>query len=157
MELIAAVLLVIVAVTFLLHPILAGKTAALASSNIEPTEAQFRKRVALQQLRDVEYEYAMGKLGERDYLSLRKRLSAEALAAIRAEKEEGGEGGMEGDSAAMASAPEVELEREIALLRARLSGGPFCSQCGRPNPPGSRFCGHCGARLGFPESSRSSQ
>lgn len=155
MELIAAVLLVIVTAVFLLQPILAGKAAPLVSPQAEPTEAQFRKKVALQQLRDVEYEYAMGKLGDADYRSLKSRLSAEALAAIRAEKEE--EGGIHGDAAAVAEASEAELEREIALLRARISGGPFCSDCGRPNPAGARFCAHCGASLGAPAVSDSSE
>ncbi len=145
-----ALLLVGVTVFLILQPILAGKEAPLESQADEPTEAQFRKRVSLLQLRDAEYEYAMGKLGEEDYQALRKELSSEALAAIRAEESEAaGEGAFEGPSLS-------ELEEEIALVRSRLRGGVFCSECGHPNVPGSRFCAECGAPLQVPQPSGTS-
>jgi cytochrome c-type biogenesis protein CcmI len=142
-----ALLLVGITVFLILQPIIAGKEAPLWSSVEEPTEAEFTKRVSLLQLRDAEYEYAMGKLGEEDYQSLRKELSAEALAAIRAEKAESGEG-----RGALEDL-DRELEEEIALVRARLKNGVFCSQCGHPNAAGSRFCAECGARLQAPQTS----
>lgn len=145
-----ALLLVAVTVFLILQPILAGKEAPLESLADEPTEAQFKKRVSLLQLRDAEYEYAMGKLGDEDYQALRKELSSEALDAIRAEEREAaGEGTFEGPTVA-------ELEEEIALVRSRLRGGVFCSECGYPNVAGSRFCAECGAPLQVPQPSGTS-
>ena len=137
MTILGALILVGVTVFLILQPILAGMEAPDPDEADEPTEAQFRKRVSLLQLRDAEYEYAMGKLGEADYQALRNEISAEALAAIRAEEAED-----------VAERPgDAEIEAEIAAIRARLGGRVFCSSCGHPNPEGSRFCADCGAPL----------
>ena len=140
-----ALLLVGITVFVILQPIITGRDAPLHGTGEEPSEAQFKKRVSLLQLRDAEYEYAMGKLGEEDYQALRKEISAEALAAIRAEKAEDGLEGpyRQGDA---------EIEEEIRQVRARLSGGVFCSECGHPNPGGSKFCSECGTPLQSPGS-----
>ncbi len=49
----------------------------------------------------------------------------------------------------------IEEIRQIPKdIAAGASGGPAeeapgtCSQCGKPNPPAYKFCGHCGAKLG---------
>lgn len=157
MVILGALLLVGVAVVLILHPILSGREAPLESAGEEPSEAQFRKRISLLQLRDAEYEHAMGKLGEEDFQALRKEISAEALAAIRAEEAEArgavpalghADGGGRGEDAA--------LEEEIGRVRARLKGGVFCSECGHPNGPGSRFCSECGSPLQSPRPSTTS-
>ena len=141
MLIVGALLLVGISVYLILQPIIAGEEASLRSSAEEPTEAQFRKRVSLLQLRDAEYEFAMGKLGEEDYQTLRKEISAEALAAIREEEAGGG---------AFGGTTDAELEEEIATVRSRLSGGSFCYHCGHPNPAGRRFCGDCGTPIQAP-------
>ena len=141
----SAILMVAICVSYLLHPIIMGKQASSGSTSEEPSEAQFKKRVSLLQLRDAEYEFAMGKLGEEDYQKLRKEISAEALAAIRAEEAEA-----EGESTHFAAGSE-DIEAEIAQVRARLSGGAFCSECGYPNAAEARFCGECGTPLKAPQ------
>ena len=151
MVILGALLLVGVAVFLILQPVISGKEAPLESAEKDPSDAQFRKRVSLLQLRDAEYEYAMGKLSEEDYQALRKALSAEALAAIRAEEEEA----MGVDETA-ADSGDADLEEEIARLRASLKGGVFCSECGFPNGPGSRFCSECGSPLQAPRPSAAS-
>ena len=148
MVLTVAILLVGISVFLILQPILSGQSAPMWAQEAEPSEAQFKKRVSLMQLRDAEYEFAMGKLGEDDYQALRKEISAEALAAIRTEEAEG----------KVQPSPEYsqgtdDIEEEIAQVRIRLSGGVFCSDCGHPNPGGSRYCAECGAPLQVPEPS----
>ena len=147
MLIISAVLLVGISVFLILQPLIAGKEASLESAGEEPSEAQFKKRVSLLQLRDAEYEFAMGKLGEEDYQALRKEISAEALAAIREEEAEGQEASVDYAEGS------AEIEDEIAEVRARLSGGVFCSECGHPNTAGSRFCSECGTALQLPQPS----
>jgi hypothetical protein len=141
----SAILLVGISVFLILQPIIMGKEAPLHSAGEEPSEAQFKKRVSLLQLRDAEYEFAMGKLGDDDYQALRKEISAEALAAIREEEAEA-----KGSSSAFAEGSD-DIENEIAQVRSRLSGGAFCSECGFPNGPGSKFCGECGTPLQIPQ------
>ena len=89
----------------------------------------------------------MGKLGDEDYQTLRKEISGEALAAIREEKAE------EEGAASYYSDGSDDIEEEIAQVRARLSGGAFCSECGYPNAAEARFCGECGTPLQLPQPS----
>jgi NADH pyrophosphatase NudC (nudix superfamily) len=147
-----AVVIVGISVFLILQPIIAGREAPVSSTGEEPSEAQFKKRVTLLQLRDAEYEYAMGKLGDQDYQTLRKELSSEALAAIRTEEAEA-----RGLPAGDYEEADAEIEAEIAQVRIRLSGGAFCSECGHPNPGGSRFCAECGSPLRVPETSGQGQ
>ena len=142
MVIVGALLLVGLTVYLILQPILTGQEAPLSAMEDEPTEAQFKKRVSLLQLRDAEYEFAMGKLGAEDYQALKAEISAEALAAIRAEEDQDGQGPGSAETPG-----DAELEEEIAAIRERLSGGRFCSECGPPNAVGSRFCAECGTRL----------
>ncbi len=137
-----AVLLVAAVVFFLLHPILSGRHASLHRERDEPTEAESRRRVTLLALRDVEYDYATGKLGEEDYQALKRELAAEALVALT---------DAEGESSA--SRQDVPwLEREIVRLRGGLAAGTTCAACGSANEPGSRFCAYCGIPLDTPGS-----
>jgi cytochrome c-type biogenesis protein CcmI len=145
MELMVALVLVGVTVFLVLQPIISGTEAPLEGGADDPSEAQFRKRVSLLQLRDAEYEYAMGKLDEADFQALKSEISSEALAAIRAEERE-----VETSRPSPMNALDAELEEEIARARARVAGEFFCSQCGHPNPGGSRFCGGCGAPIQSP-------
>ena len=36
---------------------------------------------------------------------------------------------------------------KLYMGESRVESGPTCSACSRVNPPGSKFCGHCGAKL----------
>lgn len=84
-------------------------------------DAESRKRVALASLREIEYDRIAGKLDDEDYATLRARLEHEALIAMDA-----------------AAATEVDAERGAVTAT---------HACGFVNPPGSRFCSGCGARL----------
>ena len=151
MVVVGALLLVGITVFVILQPILAGSEAPLESGGGDPSEAQFRKRVSLLQLRDVEYEFAMGKLGEDDFQILKKEISAEAVAAIREEELEAG-----AEEASGQRSVDSGLEEEILLARARVSGGAACPSCGQSNPDGSRFCAECGHSLRVPQPSENS-
>ncbi len=133
--LIGAVLLAGAVVLFLLHPMVTGEQAPMHGTEDELTQAESRRRVTLRALRDVEYDFATGKLDESDYKALRRELSVEALDALEVEEAERD-----------ARDPDA-LEREIAAVREGLSEGRTCARCGHLNPAGSRFCGSCGTPL----------
>jgi cytochrome c-type biogenesis protein CcmI len=164
--LIPAVLLAVAVVFFVLYPVVAGKEAPTEPEDERLTEAQHRRRTALLALRDVEYDFHSGKLDETDYRTMKKELSAEALAAIDTEEaewrardpdEEGRERGAThsgegaGEPGLLSGEPprilSGEVEDEIAALRASIREGMVCPHCGHPNPRGSRFCGDCGSAL----------
>jgi cytochrome c-type biogenesis protein CcmI len=135
---IGAVLLVAAVVLYILQPMLSGQRASLHRELDEPTEAESRRRVTLLALRDVEYDYATGKLDEADYKRLKRELAAEALAALDQ---------ADAEAAAGPAAAPPELEEEIARVRGGLESGTTCAVCGSGNETGSLFCSYCGSPL----------
>ena len=133
-----AVLLVAAVVLFVLQPMLSGQRASLHRELDEPTEAEARRRVTLLALRDVEYDFATGKLDETDYRALKRELAAEALDALEV---------ADAEAAAGPAGASPDLEEEIARLRGGLRSGTTCSACGSGNEAGSAFCSYCGAPL----------
>ena len=123
-----SILLALFAAVFVIRPLAARREALLldvASGAVLDAEA--RRRVALASLKELDYDYLGGKLDDADYRAQKERLSLEALAAMRAAEAVGYGGGTEDDG--------------------RPAAGPDRHACGFLNPPGSRFCSGCGARL----------
>jgi len=138
--LLAGLLVVLAVVLFIVQPLLTGEEAPTHRHEDELTEAQARKRVALMALRDVEYDFATGKLDAFDYQELKGELAEEALAAIDHEELEDG-------PSVSVRADRDALESEIASYRSALRDGVLCGGCGLANPRESRFCGSCGRPL----------
>jgi hypothetical protein len=121
--LIFSMLLALLAAAFVVRPLIDRRDALLV--DLAPgavLDAEARRRVALVALKELEYDYLGGKLDETDYRAQKERLSVEALAAMRAAEAVGVESG-------------------------RTAAGPDRHACGFMNPPLSRFCAGCGARL----------
>jgi hypothetical protein len=134
---IGASLVALAVVLFILQPVVKGLHASLDRVEDELTDTEARKRVALLALRDVEYDFLAEKLDEQDYRSLKAELTAEALAALKAD--ERARGGVE--------PADDDLEAEIASIRAGLTDGVVCHACVFSNEAGSRFCSACGAAV----------
>lgn len=83
-------------------------------------------------LRDLQFEYRVGKLSEADYQSTKLGLQAE-LAAVLAEIDR-----IKGE-APPAPAPEPEPEP--------LKTGVSCPHCGAQFPVAMKFCGECGKAI----------
>jgi hypothetical protein len=118
-----SLLLALFAAAFVVRPLVARRDALLV--DLAPgavLDAEARRRVALVALKELEYDYLGGKLDTADYRAQKERLSVEALAAMRAAEAVGIESG-------------------------RTAAGPDRHACGFLNPPLSRFCAGCGARL----------
>lgn len=147
---IAIIALTVGTVYYVIQPVLSGRVAPLERRSDEPSEIEARKRVALLALRDVEYDFATGKLDDGDYKQLRGELATEALDAMRMEEGASTEGAsVEGasDPGAAASEARDAIEEEIARYRAALKAGTACPECRHVNEPGSRFCATCGFSL----------
>lgn len=140
----AAGLLVLAVVAYVISPIIQRQHAPLSTEGDALTDALSRKRVALMALRDAEYDFATGKVDQRDYDALRQELSSQALDALRdAETLESPEAGAASDDV---------IEAEIAQVRAGLASGVACAHCGQLNRQGSNFCTSCGRPLAQPAS-----
>ena len=118
-----SLLLALLAAAFVVRPLVARRDALLVDlASGAVLDAEARRRVALVALKELEYDYLGGKLDDADYRAQKERLSVEALAAMRAAESVGAEAG-------------------------RTAAGPDRHACGFLNPPLSRFCAGCGARL----------
>ncbi|MXW08386.1 MAG: hypothetical protein F4X47_04285 [Gammaproteobacteria bacterium] len=144
MILLGAVLVAAAVVLYVVQPVFSGEKAPLVSLDEEFTEAEARRHLSLVALRDVEYDFATGKIDERDYRRLRDELAREALDAlheVRRSREQTESAPTAQDTLA------DDLEQEIAAYRAALRAGTMCDRCGSPNPAEALFCAACGIRL----------
>jgi hypothetical protein len=118
-------------------PILTRRSAMLhdaTAGSVQDADAQ--KRVVLNELRELEYDFLGGKLDETDYQELKERLAREAVVAMRAVDAAHGTGAG-GSPVADASADPDQS--------ASAASDPH--GCGFVNRTGSRFCAGCGAQL----------
>ena len=86
-------------------------------------------------IRELDFDYRMGKVEEDDYRATRSRYESRAVELIKAIEETAG------------PAPGIEdrIEREIAAVRKKDTA--TCAGCGSATPEGARFCPGCGNAL----------
>ncbi len=154
-EFVIGVLLAAAAVWFVLQPIFAaelearGTREAGSGGDAEDADDDLSPRaVALQALREIEFDRATGKLSDADYDALHRKYTAAALEALRAES-----GVREGRAPAAQRAPAVAGPPRT-LVPACPTHGPrpepdaaFCSECGRRLTAAPGYCARCGSAL----------
>jgi cytochrome c-type biogenesis protein CcmI len=116
---IAAALLVAAVALFVAAPLtdgLLGRRGAAPNTEIERQEHQ--RSLAVQGLRELEFDHEMGKLDNHDYRRLRQGLETRALRAMNA----------------LQAASALHIN--------------FCKQCRTRNSSMHNFCPNCGAKLG---------
>lgn len=121
---------------FVLWPALVGPRSHWVFSEDDTPIGRLavRKEVLVGNLADLDFEFAMGKLSEDDYRSIRESLKRQTLRVmeqldvlVQSETAmDGGKGAKAGTAQATAA---------------------FCSSCGGNLPPRASFCPHCGARV----------
>ncbi len=89
-------------------------------------------------IRELDFDYRMGKVEEDDYRATRSRYESRAVELMRAIEETTGP----------PVGIEDRIEQEIAALRERDTGA--CAGCGDSTPEGARFCPRCGKALSEP-------
>ncbi len=142
MEAVAAGLVGLAVVAFLIAPLTRPGTTAVSGADDPEDPEDTPRGVALAALREIEFDRVTGKLSDEDYASLKQRYTTAALAVLRNE-----EGASE---AAAAVSPDAgdPIEARIADRVRQLQGGTIkCPGCG-PRPEGDAlFCSHCGRSL----------
>jgi hypothetical protein len=139
----AAVLIVASVALFVAAPLGGGLLAARRAGRdaAEAERLEHERALAMQGLRELEFDREMGKLSEADYAALREGLMARALGASAA---------LERLHAAIAPASETAAARprlvKSQAAPAAASRIRFCPQCGVEVAAG-KFCSECGAPL----------
>lgn len=125
--------MVLAVAAFVAMPFFAGEAGEqLGAATVTASERQkleHQKAEAYAAIKEIEFDYRMGKLSEADFTGMRNKFAAEALAAIAA----------------------LDVAKP-AQLRGRGDGRrgnriAFCPSCGRSVPPRANFCPGCGRTL----------
>jgi len=100
-----------------------------------------RKAVVYSNLKDLEFEYKMGRLGDTDFRNLEAGLKTEAAEILQKLDHLGVEENLD-----------ESIEQTVAARKARLTSGRaanarVCPACGAAVPSGKPFCADCGRRL----------
>ena len=90
--------------------------------------------LAVQALRELEFDRAMGKLDPDDYSALRQKLEARALASM---------GG--GEKMPKSSSPDRSISSPQSDAAPPITIVNYCFQCGDKFTPAHNFCPNCGA------------
>jgi hypothetical protein len=106
------------------------------------------KTLVLRSIKELEFDRAMGKVSEKDFLDMSGRLRARAARLMR--QLDAGAG--------YRSEIEKEITKRIGEAPAQALGGSTeqdpayvagtCASCGTGNDADARFCKHCGAAIG---------
>ena len=109
-----------------------GEPAMLAGRTRAALERD--KALTLRAIKELEFDQAMGKVSNDDYVEMRDRLRARAVRLMA-----------QLDGAALYRA---QIERDLQGIASEPVAPPQCASCGTRNDVDARFCKSCGATLG---------
>lgn len=89
---------------FVLQPLVSGRRAPVAAAPQRLADLQARRAYLLDAIRDADFDYSLGKMGEQEYRETRARFIREAAEVLRDLEQEAG-------------AVDQEIDREILRLR----------------------------------------
>jgi ribosomal protein L32 len=146
----AAVLIVAGVALFVAAPLTGGILGPRGKSHVGGRDAdrlEHERSLAIQGLRELEFDREMGKLGEADYEDLRVGLENRALAAMSAIERLRNEG-------RTSSGRILPRRRRIGKSAPQPPRMNFCPHCGAQIGAGHNFCAECGAALAAAEQRR---
>jgi zinc ribbon protein len=139
----AAALLIVAGVAlYVAAPLFGGSGAGAEAEDLELERLTHERSLAVQALKELDFDRQMSKLSERDYAALRAPLEARALAAMS-----------EIERVRLAHAADAERRpapppAPHAVPAARTAGKVrYCPQCGRRLRTDANFCIECGAAV----------
>lgn len=138
---IAIFLLLTIAVTFfVMTPILQSRSrrspAARVNSNDRASDLEDRKQNIYATIKDIEFDYQMGKLSEEDFHALRQQYKDEAVQVLK-----------ELDKAEMKKGKKKVSGRKISGKQQAENAAGFCWVCGTALASRDKFCPNCGTNL----------
>jgi primosomal protein N' len=123
-------LIFVAALAFVSRPFRQKQRANLKARQADG-HSKDRRQSVLAALRDLEFDFKTGKVGEEDYTPLRAQLMVEAAQFIEQEQQE-----------------EAKLEALIQTRRVAHEAAILCEHCGTTLEAGQRFCSKCGTAAG---------
>lgn len=138
------VVLALGVVGFVGYPLVRGVGAEedFPEMSEELEELYRRKESTYSALKELEFDFKTGKLSEGDFHELDARYRKDALDILKALDAGEQEATPAATRRSGASAKRSKPKPAVPMLQAG-----ECGECGRQNPPGSRFCAACGTTL----------
>lgn len=155
----AAILIVAAAALFVAAPLIEGVRPRRRSVAPERERLEHQRALAVQGLRELEFDHEMGKLDEGDYAALKRTLEERALAAMTALQRPSAPPSANGAAAVTpGSDPHLPLAPPSANRIApampglapglqRTAGAHFCPQCGGRLNGDASACSACAAAV----------
>ncbi len=151
-----AILVILVVVGYLVsYPLLRSKRLENHVPQSREDLLQEQKEDVYAAIKEMDFDFEMGKISEDDYQKLRNQYKAKVLGIIKEIDTVDHQGEIETQQDEI----ETMIEREVQQLRAKKkavqipdNGNPvgqfnFCPQCGGKVIPSSNFCQNCGIKL----------
>jgi len=147
MNFLIAIILSIILLIYVIMPLTENKYklafVPFIKKNNKANNLQERKKELLGALKEIEFEYQMGKLSEQDYNDLKNDYQTNALKILK-ELDGKNNGQLEMD----------DIENEIRNYRSKKKNDSaftkhlkFCPNCGKSLETKSKFCTDCGESL----------
>ena len=153
----AAILIVAAVALFVAAPLSGGFSRRRRSTTLqlELERLEHERGLAVQGLRELEFDHEMGKLDQVDYRDLKRSLEDRALSAMRAierarrtsEVARAGTMRLAARPARIVPGPATLMPAQPGASGAGLPLVNFCPQCGVRVGAGHKFCAECGANL----------
>ncbi len=158
MEFILAAIIVLGILAFIAYPLFTAPREELAETPDALDSLLSQRDAEYDAIRDLDFDFQMGKLSQNDYATMREKYKGRAAVALQQIDAIGGNGAgtpVEEQVAQLRAtrhaAPPADdaIEREIARMRAGKSTASDlrCANCGTPYHAGDEFCAKCGIRL----------
>ncbi|MGH7452435.1 MAG: zinc ribbon domain-containing protein [bacterium] len=126
------IILAILTALFVGYPLLQKRQQKVSFAlNHRAQELEARKAEIYAAIRDIDFDYRMGKLSQEDYETLREQYKTEAIGMMK-------------------QIDEMQLgksHRSVKEPAAAKSDGRFCHHCGQPAAAADQFCSACGGQL----------
>lgn len=129
---IIGIILAILTALFVGYPLLQKRQQKVSFAlNHRAQELEARKAEIYAAIRDIDFDYRMGKLSQEDYETLREQYKTEAIGMMK-----------QADQMKLGKSQRSAKEPAAAKAAAR-----FCQHCGQPAAAADRFCSACGGQL----------
>ncbi len=142
-----------IAIAYVVRPLLTPGPAPVIVEDDKLSDLIRRKDLTLRAIKDLEFDYHVGKVSEEDFQRVNQRLRHQAIVLIQQIDK------LAPDSSAI----DDQLEAAIAAMRKTQTPPPeavqpvpaaqpangsrparFCTNCGQPLEPSHKFCANCG-------------
>ena len=158
-----AAIISLVAIYFAVSPLLKPGKATLVLDDDKYIELLGRKDATLQAIKDLEFDYRVGKISQEDFQRLDQRLRRQAIGLLQQlEKMAPATATLDKELESLIThfrktsvAPAlgtstVVIDNTLAAIPPR-QATCFCIQCGKPVESGHKFCAYCGKPITQPD------